>query len=159
MLEKERGLRRRRGAGQDASGAYRDIARDVFPPPEMLAGTRTTHENPWRYVLGCLLVRSSNSVDPSPSIKMLDTVLMEGTGGGHPEAFFFTAGNGTIKRKAGRFLGCARPCFRVLWLESPQLNIFLALVLCPRHACKPNAPPQVSVSDQYHERKGTWLRI
>lgn len=103
MPERERGLRRRRNAGQDGSGTHRDIARDVLPPPEMLSGKRTSVESPWRFVLGCLSTRSG-SVDPVPRVKMLDTVLLDGTGGGQAENFFFTAADGTVRRKGERFL-------------------------------------------------------
>lgn len=106
MPERERGLRRRRNAGQDASGTHHNIARDVLPPPEMLAGTRTSYENPWRFVLGCLS-RRSGSADPPPRVKMLDTVLMDGSGGGQAENFFFTGADGTVQRKAQRLLRCA----------------------------------------------------
>lgn len=103
MPERERGLRRRRNAGQDASGTHHDIARDVLPPPEMLSGTRTSCENPWRFVLGCLST-SSGSVDPPPCVKMLETALMGDTGGGQVEHFFFTGADGTVHRKAERSL-------------------------------------------------------
>lgn len=103
MPEKERGLRRRRNAGQDASGIHHEIARDVLPPPEMLLGTRTSCERPWRFVLGCLS-RRGNSVDPPPRVKMLDTVLMDSSGGGQAENFFFTGADGTVQRKAQRLL-------------------------------------------------------
>lgn len=105
MRERERGLRRRRDAGQDASGTHRDIARDVRLPPEMLFGARTSCAEPWRFVLGCLS-KKRGSVDPSPRVKILDTVLMESTGGGRVDGSFFTADDGTVKGKAERFLGC-----------------------------------------------------
>ena len=103
MPERERGLRRRRNAGQDASGRHRDIARDVLPPPEILSGARTSCENPWRFVLGCLST-GSGSVDPPPRIKMLETALMDETGGGQVESFFFTGADGSVRRKAERSL-------------------------------------------------------
>lgn len=101
MQDKEQGLRRRRNAGQDASGTYRDIARDVSPPPEMLSGTRTTQASPWRFVLSCT---QSGNVDPPPRVKIVDTVVMNSAGGGTPEDFFFTANDGTIRRKGEHFL-------------------------------------------------------
>lgn len=103
MPERERGLRRRRNVGQDASGIHHDIARDVLPPPEMLSGTRTSCENPWRFVLGCLST-SSGSGDPPPRVKMLQTALMDDTGGGQVENFFFTGADGSVRRKAERCL-------------------------------------------------------
>ncbi|CAN0252569.1 unnamed protein product, partial [Ectocarpus sp. 12 AP-2014] len=69
----------------------------------MLSGTRTSIEAPWRFVLGCLSTRTG-SVDPAPRVKMLDTVLLDGTGGGQAENFFFTAADGTVRRKGERFL-------------------------------------------------------
>ncbi|CAM9632139.1 unnamed protein product [Scytosiphon promiscuus] len=69
----------------------------------MLAGIRTCHENPWRFVLGCLSARSG-SVGPAPRLKILDTVLMDGGGGGQAEDFFFTGMDGTVQRKAQRSL-------------------------------------------------------
>ncbi|CAM9386908.1 unnamed protein product [Ectocarpus sp. 6 AP-2014] len=69
----------------------------------MLSGTRTSIESPWRFVLGCLSTRTG-SVDPAPRVKMLDTVLLDGTGGGQAENFFFTAADGTVRRKGERFL-------------------------------------------------------
>ena len=104
MRERERGLRRRRDAGQDPSGTHRDIARDVSPPPEMLYGMRTAVEKPWRFVLGCLSVPKGSTGSP-PTLNMLDTaLLMEGAGGAQAEAYFFTADDGTVQRKAERFL-------------------------------------------------------
>lgn len=105
MRDRERGLRRRRDAGQDPSGTHRNIARDVSPPPEMLYGSRTAFDKPWRFVLGCLSA-PRGSVDSSPpTLKMLDTaLLMESTGGGHAENYFFTAADGRVQRKAERFL-------------------------------------------------------
>lgn len=101
MQDKERGLRRRRDAGQDSSGTIRDIARDVSPPPEMLSGTRKTEASPWRFVLRCM---QSGNIDQTPRVKVIDTVVMNGSGGGTPEDFFFTAADGTIRRKGERFL-------------------------------------------------------
>ncbi|CAN0392689.1 unnamed protein product, partial [Ectocarpus sp. 13 AM-2016] len=69
----------------------------------MLSGKRTSIEAPWRFVLGCLSTRTG-SVDPAPRVKMLDTVLLDGTGGGQAENFFFTAADGTVRRKGERFL-------------------------------------------------------
>ncbi|CAB1116477.1 unnamed protein product [Ectocarpus sp. CCAP 1310/34] len=69
----------------------------------MLSGTRTSIEAPWRFVLDCLSTRTG-SVDPAPRVKMLDTVLLDGTGGGQAENFFFTAADGTVRRKGERFL-------------------------------------------------------
>ena len=105
MPEKERGLRRRRNAGQNASGIHHDIARDVLPPPEMLSGTRTSCDYPWRFVLGCLST-NSGSADPPPRVKMLHTALMDDTGGGQVESFFFTGADGSVHRKAERSLRC-----------------------------------------------------
>ncbi|CAM9575237.1 unnamed protein product, partial [Discosporangium mesarthrocarpum] len=67
----------------------------------MLLGRRTTHAPAWRFVLGCLHTKN-NSSDPPSSVKILDTILMEGTGGGQPEAYFFTGGDGLVRRKAER---------------------------------------------------------
>lgn len=103
MPERERGLRRRRNVGQDASGRHHDIARDVLPPPEMLSGARTSCENPWRFVLGCLSTRRG-CADPPPRVKMLDTVLMDISGGGQAENFFFTGADGSVQLKPERSL-------------------------------------------------------
>lgn len=115
--ERAPGLCRRRDAGQDASGTYRNITRDVSPPPEIVSGVRSVLKNPWRVVLGCLASSSSKTnggrSDPPLRVKMLDTIVMEATGGGHPEDFFFTGTDGWVQRKAERFLRQSSDGFRV----------------------------------------------
>ncbi|CAM9344055.1 unnamed protein product, partial [Hapterophycus canaliculatus] len=69
----------------------------------MLSGMRISHENPWRFVLGCLSI-PSGSVDPAPRLKILDIVVMDGSGGGQAENFFFTGMDGTLQRKPQRSL-------------------------------------------------------
>lgn len=78
-------------------------------------------------MLGCLS-RRSRSVDPAPCVKMLDTVLMDGSGGGQAENFFFTAADGTVQRKAQRLLRFVLYFVRC-WMSEhgtqPQLGVFL----------------------------------
>lgn len=37
---------------------------------------------------------------------MIDTVLLGSAGGGHPESYFHTDEQGTVRRKSDRFLRC-----------------------------------------------------
>lgn len=127
MRERECGRLQRRGVGQDAAGTHRDIARDVSPPPEMLHGVRTTFQNPWRTVLASLATKSRRNTDPPPRVKILDTILMERTGGGRPEEFFFTPADGTVRRKTERLLRCDGSASTVCIVE----NVFTLVSFLP----------------------------
>lgn len=124
---KASGLRRHQNAGENTSGAHRNVARDVYRPPETLSGLRTTVENPWRFVLACLVSSSkSDNTDSPPRVKVLDIILMESTGGGHPEDFFLTASDGSVQRKSERFL-------RQAWLRCSCSLSSLPLSLVETH--------------------------
>ncbi|CAM9096199.1 unnamed protein product, partial [Chrysoparadoxa australica] len=92
-----------KGGRKREDAITRDIVRDLCPSKAVTHGERTTHAPAWRFVLAALRPHG-RSGDPPVRARILDALLMSEGGGGQPDAYYFSAANGVVKRKAERHL-------------------------------------------------------